>query len=72
MSPDSTAFSLTSREMEVLDGITLGQSNTEIAAGLFISVNTVKFHVSNVLRKLNARSRTEAAVIATRVVQVDR
>ncbi|OZE93185.1 hypothetical protein CH299_27950 [Rhodococcus sp. 14-2686-1-2] len=68
MSSDIAALSLTSRENEVLASVMLGQNNTEIAANLFISVNTVKFHVHNVLRKLGARSRTEAAVIATRII----
>lgn len=65
------SYSLTDRELEVLDAVTLGQSNTEIAARLFVSVNTVKFHVRNVLRKLDVGSRTQAAVIATRIAHSD-
>jgi DNA-binding CsgD family transcriptional regulator len=55
---------LTSRELEVLQALTAGRSNKEIAAELFISGKTVSVHVSNILAKLGAASRTEAAAIA--------
>ncbi len=55
---------LTEREMEVLKLIAKGQSNSEIAENLFISVNTVKGHVSNILSKLHLADRTQAAVYA--------
>lgn len=54
---------LTSREQEVLDGILQGWSNAQLAARLQISVPTVKTHVSNVLTKLGARSRSHAAAL---------
>lgn len=54
---------LTSREREVLDGILQGWSNAQLAARLRISVPTVKTHVSNVLTKLGARSRSHAAAL---------
>ncbi|CAH0249173.1 response regulator transcription factor [Microbacterium foliorum] len=54
---------LTSREQEVLDGILRGWSNAELARRLSISVPTVKTHVSNVLAKLGARSRSHAAAL---------
>lgn len=54
---------LTSREREVLDGILQGWSNAQLAARLQISVPTVKTHVSNVLTKLGARSRSHAAAL---------
>ena len=55
---------LTSRESEVLRTLAAGRSNKEIAAELFISNKTVSVHVSNILAKLCAASRTEAAAIA--------
>ena len=55
---------LTSRELEVLRALAGGRSNKEIAAELFISGKTVSVHVSNILAKLGAASRTEAAAIA--------
>ncbi len=55
---------LTEREMEVLKLIAKGQSNSEIADSLVISVNTVKGHVSNILSKLHLADRTQAAVYA--------
>ncbi|MFD7869261.1 response regulator [Microbacterium sp. NPDC059771] len=54
---------LTAREQEVLDGILQGWSNAQLAARLRISVPTVKTHVSNVLAKLGARSRSHAAAL---------
>ena len=59
-------FGLTAREIEVLRLVTAGRSNRHIAAELFISAKTASVHVSNILAKLNAASRTEAAAIAHR------
>ena len=58
--------SLTSREREVLRLIAAGRSNREIASALFITPKTASVHVSNILAKLGAASRTEAAAIAHR------
>jgi signal transduction histidine kinase/DNA-binding CsgD family transcriptional regulator len=55
---------LTPREREVLAGVTAGLTNKQIAAQLGISDRTVQFHLGNVLGKLGAASRTEAAVVA--------
>ncbi|MEM9586143.1 MAG: response regulator transcription factor [Planctomycetota bacterium] len=57
---------LTAREIQVLRHIALGLSNKEIARSLEISVETVKEHVQNILRKLEAKDRTDAAVRAVR------
>ncbi|MEV5302820.1 MULTISPECIES: helix-turn-helix transcriptional regulator [Amycolatopsis methanolica group] len=51
---------LTRRELDVLRHLVLGESNSQIAAELFISPGTVKTHVKNVLRKLGAANRAEA------------
>ena len=59
-------FGLTAREIEVLRLVAAGRSNRDIAAELFISAKTASVHVSNILAKLNATSRTEAAAIAHR------
>jgi DNA-binding CsgD family transcriptional regulator/tetratricopeptide (TPR) repeat protein len=58
---------LTSREIEVLRLVAAGQSNREIAAALVISPKTASVHVSNILAKLSAATRTEAAVKAHRL-----
>ena len=57
---------LTAREVEVLRLVAAGRSNRDIGAELFISAKTASVHVSNILAKLNAASRTEAAAIAHR------
>ncbi|MDG2382063.1 MAG: response regulator transcription factor [Pirellulaceae bacterium] len=57
---------LTNRETQVLRHIALGLSNREIARSLSISVETVKEHVQNILRKINASDRTQAAVWAVK------
>lgn len=62
---------LTAREVEVLGDIARGRSNREIAEHLFISENTVKNHVRNILEKLQLHSRTEAALYAVRERIVD-
>jgi DNA-binding NarL/FixJ family response regulator len=65
--PDGEVLaSLTSREREVLRLIAAGRSNREIASVLFIAPKTASVHVSNILGKLGAASRTEAAAIAHR------
>jgi two-component system, NarL family, response regulator LiaR len=55
---------LTEREREILQLLAQGLSNSEIAGKLFVTVPTVKFHVTNVLSKLQVGSRTEAVLLA--------
>jgi DNA-binding NarL/FixJ family response regulator len=59
-------YPLTQREREVLECIVSGCTNSEIAGKLYITVGTVKTHVRNILEKLCANDRTEAAVRALR------
>jgi len=68
--PDSPE-SLTERETEVLRLLAEGLSNKEIAQELVIGEKTVKTHVSNILAKLNIRSRTQAALYAARIGLVE-
>lgn len=58
---------LTERETDVLRLLAQGQSNKEIAHNLSVSEKTVKSHVSNILRKLDVPSRTQAALYAVRL-----
>jgi DNA-binding CsgD family transcriptional regulator len=55
---------LSPRELEVLRLLATGRSNSEIAVALFIGRGTVRTHVSNILGKLGARTRTEASALA--------
>jgi DNA-binding CsgD family transcriptional regulator/tetratricopeptide (TPR) repeat protein len=63
--------SLTRRERDVLSLVATGRSNREIGTQLFISAKTVSVHISNVLAKLDAASRTEAVAIARRRGLID-
>lgn len=64
--PVDPSVPLSRREMEVLECVTQGMSNKEIAIALGISHQTVKNHVTAVLRKLRVEDRTQAAVYALR------
>lgn len=64
MRPPSLGEDLTKRELEVLALLVEGQTNQQIAQSLEISLSTAKFHVSTILSKLNASSRTEATSLA--------
>ena len=62
---------LTDRELEVLNLVARGQNNREIARDLYISENTVKNHVRNILEKLQLHSRMEAVMYAVREKLLD-
>jgi two-component system, NarL family, response regulator LiaR len=62
--PQKPGFTLTDREREILKLMIEGLSNNQIAARLVLSQSTAKFHVSNILSKLGAATRTEAVALA--------
>ena len=66
------AFGLSRREREVLALIAEGRTNREIGERLFISQKTVGVHVGNILAKLGASGRVEAAMVAIRLGLTDR
>ena len=64
ITPSGVDSGLSAREIDVLQSISHGLSNTVIATNLYISVSTVKTHVSSILRKLDADNRVQALTIA--------
>ena len=62
---------LTDRELEVLSLVAQGKGNRDIAGELFISENTVKNHIRNILEKLQLHSRMEAVIYAVREKLLD-
>lgn len=62
--PQVPGNALTERECEVLTCMVEGLNNNEIAARLFVSIGTVKFHISNIFQKLGVDSRVEAVKLA--------
>jgi len=62
--PPEPEYHLTERERELLGLLVKGLSNPEIANRLTISLSTVKFHISSILAKLGASSRTAAVAMA--------
>jgi len=58
------AASISPREQEILQSVSIGLSNQEIAARFSISVSTVKTHLENIFRKLGVSNRTQAIVQA--------
>lgn len=64
--PSDAASPLTPRETEILRLIASGCGNAEIAASLYIGLGTVKGHIRDILEKLAAADRTQAAVLALR------
>jgi len=67
----SGALRITDRELQVLRLVATGMNNRDIAAELFISENTVKNHVRNILEKLQLHSRMEAVMYAVREKLLD-
>lgn len=65
--PGPEAEELSLREMQVLHMVAEGSTNKEIATTLFIGGDTVKKHVQNIIAKLGAADRTQAAVMAVRM-----
>lgn len=66
VAPATPTETLTPRELDVLHLLAEGLTNKAIAQRLSISEHTVKFHINALMGKLNAQSRTEAVVLATR------
>ncbi len=69
--PQMPAPKLTDREMEVLGLVAQGLNNRDIARQLYISENTVKNHIRNILEKLHLHSRMEAVVYAVREKMIE-
>jgi DNA-binding NarL/FixJ family response regulator len=68
----SDGLDLTPRELSVIDLLREGKPNKLIAARLDMQENTVKVHVRNILKKLNATNRTHAAFVANRLLSQNR
>lgn len=62
--PEPEEVVLSEREVEVLRLVAAGKSNREIAEALSVSENTVKFHLRNILQRLNVSNRAEAVMVA--------
>lgn len=62
--PNQPSHGLTPRELEVLDLVAHGKSNSEIASALFITTKTVKYHLTGLFSELGVHNRTEAAALA--------
>ena len=69
---DKRLASLTVQERKILDRIAQGETNRQIAEGMFLAEKTVKNYVSNILSKLDMHRRTEAAIYATRISEQQR
>jgi DNA-binding CsgD family transcriptional regulator len=61
---DARSVSLSAREVRVLEELAIGTSTDDIAGKLHVSPHTVRTHIKNILRKLDARTRAHAVAIA--------
>jgi two-component system NarL family response regulator len=66
-----TITDLSSKELEVLKLLACGMSNISIADNLCVSPSAVKYHINNILSKLNATDRTQAVITALKMGLVD-
>ena len=64
--PSGWLSQLSGRERQVLKGVALGQSNKEIGRVLGLAEVTIKLHLRNIFRKMDVKSRSEAAVKAVK------
>jgi len=62
-----SATPLTEREYEILEGVLKGQTNSQLAEANFVSISTIKFHISNLLAKLGVQNR---ASISSRIIEL--
>ena len=69
--PSTTVEALSEREIEILRLLAAGLSNKQISENLMLSENTIKYHLKNILRKLNVQNRTEAVMkaVQTRLLE---
>ena len=70
--PHYNRFVLTPKQKEVLRLLAKGMQNKEIAAEMNLSVSTVKLHVSGILFRLNAKTRTSAVITAQKSKLIDK
>ncbi len=59
---NNTNLHLTHREIEIMEALSIGLQDKEIAGKNFIAVETVKKHISNIYKKIGVRNRVEAAI----------
>jgi DNA-binding NarL/FixJ family response regulator len=69
--PELPPRELSPREREVLERAAFGRSNNQIAAELGVTINTVKFHLASIFRKLGVENRTAAAIAFVRMAPRD-
>ncbi len=62
--PPDPLNELSTREREILEQLSMGKSNREIAESVFLAEKTVKYYITNILQKLQVRNRVEAALLA--------